>query len=64
MLVIVEAMKMENEIARHAPGVVSDLASPPGDAVRTGQALLASARRDRSGHPNASACCCAPWPPG
>jgi acetyl-CoA/propionyl-CoA carboxylase biotin carboxyl carrier protein len=40
VLVIVEAMKMENEIRAHADGVVEDLAVAVGDAVRSGQALL------------------------
>jgi acetyl-CoA/propionyl-CoA carboxylase biotin carboxyl carrier protein len=40
VLVIVEAMKMENEIAADRPGVVSDLRVAPGDAVRSGQVLL------------------------
>ena len=40
VLVIVEAMKMENEIRAHAAGVVRDLAVAVGDAVRSGQALL------------------------
>ena len=35
VLVIVEAMKMENEIAADRPGVVSDLRVAPGDAVRS-----------------------------
>jgi acetyl-CoA/propionyl-CoA carboxylase, biotin carboxylase, biotin carboxyl carrier protein len=40
VLVIVEAMKMENEIATDRPGVVSDLRVTAGDAVRSGQVLL------------------------
>jgi acetyl-CoA/propionyl-CoA carboxylase, biotin carboxylase, biotin carboxyl carrier protein len=40
VLVIVEAMKMENEIAADRAGVVSDLRVAPGDAVRSGQVLL------------------------
>jgi acetyl-CoA/propionyl-CoA carboxylase biotin carboxyl carrier protein len=40
VLVIVEAMKMENEIRAHAPGVVRELAIAAGDSVRSGQALL------------------------
>ena len=40
VLVIVEAMKMENEIAADRPGVVSGLRVSPGDAVRSGQVLL------------------------
>jgi acetyl-CoA/propionyl-CoA carboxylase biotin carboxyl carrier protein len=40
VLVIVEAMKMENEIRAHLPGVVEELAIAVGDAVRSGQPLL------------------------
>jgi len=40
VLMIVEAMKMENEIRAHAPGVVQELAVAVGDSVRSGQALL------------------------
>jgi len=40
VLVIVEAMKMENEIRAHTPGVVRELAVAVGDSVRSGQALL------------------------
>jgi biotin carboxyl carrier protein len=40
VLVIVEAMKMENEIAADRPGVVSGLRVAAGDAVRSGQVLL------------------------
>ena len=40
MLVIVEAMKMENEIRAHTAGVVRDLGVAVGDSVRSGQPLL------------------------
>ncbi len=40
VLVIVEAMKMENEIRAHLPGVVQDLGVAVGDSVRSGQQLL------------------------
>jgi acetyl-CoA/propionyl-CoA carboxylase biotin carboxyl carrier protein len=40
VLVIVEAMKMENEIAADRPGVVADVRVAAGDAVRSGQVLL------------------------
>jgi acetyl-CoA/propionyl-CoA carboxylase biotin carboxyl carrier protein len=40
VLVVVEAMKMENEIAADRAGVVSDLRVSAGDAVRSGQLLL------------------------
>ena len=43
MLVIVEAMKMENEIRAHVAGVVRELAVAVGDSVRSGAA--AAARR-------------------
>ena len=39
VICIVEAMKMENEVAAHRPGVVSDLSIAPGQAVTTGQAI-------------------------
>jgi acetyl-CoA/propionyl-CoA carboxylase biotin carboxyl carrier protein len=39
VLAIVEAMKMENEIAAPRAGVVSELAVAPGDAVAPGQAI-------------------------
>ena len=48
VLLIVEAMKMENEIRAHATGVVRDLAVAVGDSVRTGQALLPVARAVRA----------------
>jgi acetyl-CoA/propionyl-CoA carboxylase biotin carboxyl carrier protein len=40
VLVIVEAMKMENEIAADRPGIVADVRVAAGDAVRSGQVLL------------------------
>jgi acetyl-CoA/propionyl-CoA carboxylase biotin carboxyl carrier protein len=40
VLVIVEAMKMENEIAADRTGVISGLSVAPGDSVRSGQVLL------------------------
>jgi acetyl-CoA/propionyl-CoA carboxylase biotin carboxyl carrier protein len=40
VLVIVEAMKMENEIRAHMAGVVRDLAVAVGDSVRSGAVLL------------------------
>jgi acetyl-CoA/propionyl-CoA/long-chain acyl-CoA carboxylase, biotin carboxylase, biotin carboxyl carrier protein len=39
VICIVEAMKMENEVAAHAAGVVSDLAIAVGDAVSAGQTI-------------------------
>jgi acetyl-CoA/propionyl-CoA carboxylase biotin carboxyl carrier protein len=39
VLLIVEAMKMENEIRAHQAGVVTRLSVEPGTAVTTGQVL-------------------------
>jgi acetyl-CoA/propionyl-CoA carboxylase, biotin carboxylase, biotin carboxyl carrier protein len=39
VICIVEAMKMENEIAAHRDGVVSDLTVTPGQPVKTGQVI-------------------------
>ena len=39
VLCVVEAMKMENEIAAEADGVVRDLGVGPGDAVTSGQLI-------------------------
>jgi len=39
VLCVVEAMKMENEIAAHRPGVVAELSVSPGDAVASGQVV-------------------------
>ena len=39
VLCVVEAMKMENEIAAHRAGVVRGVAVAPGDAVTSGQTL-------------------------
>ena len=49
VLVIVEAMKMENEIRAHLPGVVQELAVAVGDSVRSGQPLLRVASREHAG---------------
>ncbi len=38
---ILEAMKMENEIAAAAPGIVNEIAVSEGDSVLTGQVLMA-----------------------
>lgn len=39
-LVVLEAMKMENELKAAAPGVVKGLRVAPGDAVEKGQVLI------------------------
>jgi acetyl-CoA/propionyl-CoA carboxylase biotin carboxyl carrier protein len=39
VICIVEAMKMENELAAHSAGVVTDLAVEPGQAVGSGQVI-------------------------
>ena len=37
VICVVEAMKMENELTAHRPGVVGELSVRPGDAIETGQ---------------------------
>ncbi|HUQ21669.1 MAG TPA: acetyl-CoA carboxylase biotin carboxylase subunit [Gaiellaceae bacterium] len=39
VLCVVEAMKMENEIAAHRPGTVAELSVSPGDGVTSGQVI-------------------------
>ena len=39
-LAVVEAMKMENEVAAPADGVVSDVRAAPGDSVEAGGVLV------------------------
>lgn len=39
-LLVLEAMKMENELAAEAPGLVSEVLVGPGDVVALGQELL------------------------
>ena len=39
VLCVVEAMKMENEIAAHRDGVVSDLSVEPGQSIAAGQTI-------------------------
>ena len=39
VLCVVEAMKMENEIAAHRSGTVAELSVSPGDAVASGQVI-------------------------
>ena len=39
VICVVEAMKMENEIAAHRAGTVADLSVAPGDAVASGQVI-------------------------
>ena len=40
VLVVVEAMKMENEIVAHDAGQVEEIAVAPGDQVTSGQLLI------------------------
>jgi pyruvate/2-oxoglutarate dehydrogenase complex dihydrolipoamide acyltransferase (E2) component len=42
VLCVVEAMKMENEIAAHRSGTVAELSVSPGDAVASGQVICLS----------------------
>ena len=44
LICIVEAMKMENEIAAHRDGVVTELSIEPGQAVTTGQVVCVIAQ--------------------
>jgi acetyl-CoA/propionyl-CoA carboxylase biotin carboxyl carrier protein len=39
VICIVEAMKMENEVAAHFAGVIAGLEVSPGEAVTTGQTI-------------------------
>ncbi len=39
VVAIIEAMKMENEIAAHKTGVIAELAVSEGDSVRSGDVL-------------------------
>jgi acetyl-CoA/propionyl-CoA carboxylase biotin carboxyl carrier protein len=39
VLCVVEAMKMENEIAAHRDGVVTELAVEPGQSIVAGQTI-------------------------
>jgi acetyl-CoA/propionyl-CoA carboxylase biotin carboxyl carrier protein len=39
VLCVVEAMKMENEIAAHRAGIVTELSVSAGQSVRTGQVI-------------------------
>ena len=49
VLCVVEAMKMENEIAAHRDGVVSELAVRPGEAVKSGQVVCVVRSDDETG---------------
>jgi acetyl-CoA/propionyl-CoA carboxylase biotin carboxyl carrier protein len=49
VLCVVEAMKMENEIAAHRDGVVSELAVRPGEPVKSGQVICVVRSDDESG---------------
>ncbi|MBV8598690.1 MAG: ATP-grasp domain-containing protein, partial [Actinobacteria bacterium] len=46
VICIVEAMKMENEVTAHRPGVVTDLAVTAGGSVGTGQTICLVVPRD------------------
>jgi len=46
VICVVEAMKMENEIAAHRDGVITDLSVAPGQAVTTGQVVCVVAERE------------------
>ena len=48
---IVEAMKMENEIAAHRRGIVSGLSVQAGDQVRTGQVICIVGREAEADSP-------------
>jgi acetyl-CoA/propionyl-CoA carboxylase biotin carboxyl carrier protein len=49
VLCIVEAMKMENEIAAHRAGVIGRLAVSPGQAVTLGQVICVVEQEDQPG---------------
>ncbi|MEX2103297.1 MAG: acetyl-CoA carboxylase biotin carboxylase subunit [Gaiellaceae bacterium] len=49
VICIVEAMKMENEITAHRPGLVTGLSVTPGEAVKTGQAICVVAQEGEEG---------------
>jgi methylmalonyl-CoA carboxyltransferase 1.3S subunit len=40
LLVVLEAMKMETNITAHTPGTVKKIMASPGEAVKSGQALI------------------------
>jgi methylmalonyl-CoA carboxyltransferase small subunit len=40
LLVVLEAMKMETNITAHAAGTVKAILATPGEAVKSGQALI------------------------
>jgi acetyl-CoA/propionyl-CoA carboxylase biotin carboxyl carrier protein len=44
VICVVEAMKMENEIAAHRDGVVTELSVAPGQAVKIGQVVCVIAQ--------------------
>jgi acetyl-CoA/propionyl-CoA carboxylase, biotin carboxylase, biotin carboxyl carrier protein len=39
VLCVIEAMKMENEIAAHRPGTVTQLSVEPGQSIKTGDLI-------------------------
>ncbi len=50
-LVVLEAMKMENELRAAVAGVVASVRVAPGQAVEKGQVLLEFAVQGQAGHP-------------
>jgi acetyl-CoA/propionyl-CoA carboxylase biotin carboxyl carrier protein len=49
VICVVEAMKMENEIAVHRTGIVSALSVAPGEPVKTGQVICVVSRNGAAG---------------
>jgi acetyl-CoA/propionyl-CoA carboxylase biotin carboxyl carrier protein len=47
---VIEAMKMENEIAAHRDGRVSELTVAPGEPVATGQVICVVTQEWEPGH--------------
>jgi pyruvate carboxylase subunit B len=50
-VIIVEAMKMQNELAAQAPGIVSEIRVKPGEAVDGGQVLVVLAAKEPAKEP-------------
>jgi len=51
VICVVEAMKMENEITAHRPGIVTGLSVAAGEPVATGQVICVVAREGEDGGP-------------